>query len=244
MPSFDTHIKSWGAWGPGLDTAEALSAWACGTGNWLSEGQPDMSFLPLAARRRLSPLCKMALAALYRCTGSAWPSGMPSVFASRYGENRITSSILEDIVCRSPVSPMKFSLSTHNSVAGIYSIQANTPAPSTSIAAEEDTFGMALLDAVTTMKTSPHSEVLVVMCEEPLAERYEPFLSEQQLPYAIALVLSRQEGTPVSTSFTSTPVCDRPADTLPLALQFLKWFLQGAVMLRGQGRHYEWSWER
>jgi hypothetical protein len=246
MPSFSYKIKSWGAWGPGVDTPEALSAWATGAGEWLSEGKPDVSFMPVASRRRLSLLCKMTLAALYRCiSGGPLPATTPSVFASRYGENQFTVSILSDIVDNSLISPMKFSLSTHNSTAGIFSIQARNHAPSVSIAAEEDSFGMALFEAATLLETSDHPEVLVLMSEEPLADMYGPYVSELQVPYAIALVLSATEGAPISTTFESTSPVDRNANTPPLALDFLKWMhIETPTLLRSQGRNYTWTWER
>ena len=244
MPSFTYHIKSWGAWGPGVETPETLSAWAQGSCEWLKEGKPDVSFIPVAARRRLSPMCKMSLAAVHHCVGTTLPANTPSVFASRYGENQLTSSILSDIVCDSPISPMKFSLSTHNSIAGIFSIQAKNTAPSVSVAAEEDTFGMALLEAATMLKTSGNSEILVVMCEEALSPINKPYVSEQQFPYAIALMLSVQEGASMSTAFEPIVAPDPDAPPPPLALQFLKWLLNETPTLRAEGKNYAWSWER
>ena len=64
-------VRSWAAWAPGLEAAEAWQRWAAAPVELGEEGTPAASFLPAMLRRRCSPLARMMLTAAFECCPEA-----------------------------------------------------------------------------------------------------------------------------------------------------------------------------
>ena len=121
--------------------------------------EPDVSFVPPLARRRLSPLQK-AFFALARMEGAPRPANV--VFASRHGEDSLTRKIVEEYNSSGAVSPRDFSSSVYNAAPGAWSVYAENRAPYTAVAAGPDTLRCANIEALG-MDEGP---VLLVYAEE------------------------------------------------------------------------------
>lgn len=189
MKSLDFTVLAWSAWTPDFN----------------ADGLPDVSFIPAMQRRRLSRLSKMSFWTLERCLsdyskGSEAPH-FRTVFASPHGEIHRTQALLTTLAERDPLSPMGFSLSVHNTTAGIYSIVAKNQAPSNSVAAGRDTLEQAMLEAVT---QSQFYEQPVLLCyaDEPLPEIYQNNFPEKEAgavgygidkPFSISLLITAED---------------------------------------------------
>jgi len=121
--------------------------------------EPDVSFVPPLARRRLSPLQK-AFFHLARMEGAPEPANV--VFASRFGEDHLTRKIVEDFNSTGAVSPKVFSSSVYNASPGTWSVFAKCRAAYTAIAAGADTVRCANIEA----KGMDKGPVLLVCAEE------------------------------------------------------------------------------
>lgn len=182
-------------------------------------------------RRRLGRLSRMALH-----VANEIASGQPrltTIFASRHGELGRTVSILHDLaVCQTP-SPSAFSLSVHNSSAGIFAITRADHAPSSALAAGEETLLWALQDAAARLEDNPDTPVLLVYADEPLPDEYRPFQTDYEPAHALALLL--RPGADLELEWQ--PVNTQTASKEPLSLALL-------AHLLGQRETVAWQGER
>ena len=246
-------IKNWAAWAPSLSTPADFAAWADGTAAWGTEGVADVSFLPAKFRRRLTPLAKMGLAVAHGCLSPTTydPAKMRTVFASRYGEHNLTVQILREIIQDEGVSPMRFAMSVHNSTSGLFSSGSENTEPTTALSGGPDTFFYALLEAAAQLHRDPSAPVLVVMCEEPLDPIYHHFVDEQQIPYAVAMLLGADEvGFPVQVDLSPTaPLPEQllsdPREMMPRAMALLQWLLQdSSTSWQSTSGVRTWNWTK
>lgn len=73
---------------------------------------------------------------------------LPVVYASRYGELQRTLDLFKEWEEYGELSPAGFSLSVHNTTASVLGLATGNTAPSSTIAAAEDTLRMGLMDAI------------------------------------------------------------------------------------------------
>ena len=152
----------------------------------------DKSLLPATLRRRTGLTTKMAVtAAVHACAQAQVDAvDLASVFASVGGEIQVT-----DALCRTLpdmdalLSPTQFHNSVHNTTAGYWSILNHCRAPTTAIAAVDDTFAMGLLEAWSQLQQSPGN--LLLVCYDELWPQYlAPPMG--QIAFACALILSTE----------------------------------------------------
>lgn len=126
----------------------------------LPENELDLSRVPPASRRRLSPLQKVFfhLAAQVETQPSE-----NTVFASQFGEISLTNRLVEEFNAEDAVSPNRFSTSVYNAAPGLWSVATKNPAPYTAIAAAEDTIECALLE----LRNSPARQMFIYVEEYP-----------------------------------------------------------------------------
>ena len=84
--------------------------------------KPEISLLPMMFRRRLSPLGKAAFSTFEDLSQKTALSGVPAVFVSRFAEMKMSLEMIQAMQEDQLVSPAKFSISVHNSLAGQFSI--------------------------------------------------------------------------------------------------------------------------
>lgn len=144
--------------------------------------KPDVSFIPMMERRRLTALEKAALSVAHK----VYPEGeqIPVVFASRWGEIGTTLKLMEQMFSEGEMSPAGFSNSVHNAAPGHLSLLKKNKAAYTAIAAAEKTYEMGLLET----STYP-GKVLFVYAEEATPEFYRPHFEDVQKAHAVAMLI-------------------------------------------------------
>jgi len=133
----------------------------------------DKTLIPAGMRRRTSLTTRMAItAASLACEkASVERQDVSSIFASLGGEIQIT-----DALCRllpddnELLSPTQFHNSVHNTTAGYWSILSKCQAPTTAIAAADDTFAMGLIEAYSQLQQDGGDRLLV--CYDELWPQY------------------------------------------------------------------------
>ncbi len=163
---------------------------------WKATGEapkPDVSFLPMLERRRLTGLERAAMHVawkLFQGTGLPSPSEVPVVFASRWGEIGTTFKLMRQMHDEGEMSPAGFSASVHNAAPGAWSLFTKNRKPYTAIAARARSREMGLLEAEAQLAAgAPH--VLYVYAEESTPEYYLPELGEPETAYAEAMLLAK-----------------------------------------------------
>lgn len=242
-------LQRWSAWTPHCTNREAWEAWAKNPGALGHEGKPEAEFLPAMLRRRCSRLTRMMLQAAFEACEAQDLSQVRTVFASRHGAIHIAVQIIDTIVKGQIVSPMQFSHSVHNAQAGLFSIATGNCQPSSSLAAEADTFGHAFLEAMLHLQRAPQQPVLVVIGDEPLPPLFKHLIEEPEVAYAFGMLLTADGvGRPGGLDLDfDLAIGDEPLPKLdwPQALEFLRWVLQGApdrLVLGAEKRR--WVWRR
>ncbi|MHB1544210.1 MAG: beta-ketoacyl synthase chain length factor [Gammaproteobacteria bacterium] len=180
-------IASWAAWAPGIQDLTDWSAWIRGERTGLQSDQPDVSFLPPLLRRRLDRVGRMALYVAWQCAGNR--VGLPLVFASRHGFLARTVQLLDNLAQHETLSPAAFSLSVHNSAAGLFSICRDDRSPSTALAAGGQTLAAAILEGIG-MLIEGRTEVLVVYTDEIPPPEYTSYLGMNEPDFAVGMLLA------------------------------------------------------
>ena len=157
--------------------------------------KPDVSFLPMLERRRLTLLERAAMHVAWKLfkehDGMPPASGMPVVFSSRWGEIGVTSKLMRQMHEEGEMSPAGFSSSVHNAAPGAWSLFTKSRAPYTAISARDKSYEMGLLEAESQLRAGA-SHVLYVYAEESTPECYLPEFGEPVAAHAVAMLLSRE----------------------------------------------------
>ncbi len=186
----DFSISRWRAWAPGVADRPDWRDWITGKRRDAGE-QPDVSFLPALLRRRLDRVGRMALHVAWRCAEGH--AAVPMVFASRHGSIARTVQLLDDLARNEPLSPAIFSLSVHNSIAGLFSMARSDRSAATALAAGHRTLVFALLEGIG-MLVEGADKVLVVYADETLPPEYGAYLGQPETAFAVGLLLTTPDG--------------------------------------------------
>lgn len=171
----------------------------------------DNTLIPPAMRRRTSMTTRIAITAANAACIQAGvnPTQVPSVFASLGGEIQVT-----DALCRllpmpeELLSPTQFHNSVHNTTAGYWGILNQCQAPSTAIAAVDDTFAMGLLEAWTQLQLA-NGDVLLVCYDEQWPQYLAPPIGQHACACAILLSTDSQQ----ALGSVTVPII-KPLDTV------------------------------
>lgn len=189
-------IARWKAWAPGVADAPAWREWLADGECPEPDAQPDVSYLPPLLRRRLDRSGRMALATAWPCAEGR--DSVSFVFGSRHGALERTLELLTALARRETLSPTVFSLSVHNSSAGLFSIARGDRGPATAMAAGADTLGMTLLEGAN-MVAEGAAAVLVCYADDQAPVPYRSFVEEESrhLPFAVSMLLTAAKDAPL-----------------------------------------------
>lgn len=165
-----------------------------------AEPRPDVSFVPMLERRRLSQVERAALhvawcvfhpegAASAEAQAVPPASETPVVFASRWGEIGTTFKLMRQMHDEGEMSPAGFAASVHNAAPGAWSIFTKNHAAYTAIAARERSYEMGMMEAEAQLAASAAPAVLYVYAEESTPEYYMPSFGERVTAHAVAQLL-------------------------------------------------------
>ena len=214
-----------------------VARWSCWPAG--AAAAPDIAFIDPLVRRRLSTLSKMALKVAHDCAAEL--AAVRLVFASRHGELRRTTGILDDIAANQPVSPTAFSLSVLNAMTGIYGIARGDRSPATAVSAGAETLGYALLEAHAQYSADPASPVLLIYADEPADPRYGAV--DHEMPSgALAILLAG--GASMQLECSAGPALED--EPMPAHASQGEAVMHGltahtGAVWQGLGRRWQWS---
>jgi hypothetical protein len=231
-------IVAWSAWAPGIESAQAWNAWAAGDLQPGREGNPALPFVDPLMRRRLSRLARMALHVAHVCTQTR--AAERSVFASRHGELQRTVGMLHDLGRNTELSPTDFSLSVHNAIAGVHSIVRRDRSPSVAVAAGEESFAYGLIEAAGQWQLDTDRSVLFVYADEPAPTEYRRFVSDREMPHALALLIG--SGGDTALQMRRVPGAGQGLNPEMQSLAFVRGGARKGGEMAGWGGQHEWGW--
>jgi len=220
------HINHWAAWSAGIETPEQWSTlFNSQQMPVFSEGvdKADVSFIPAMQRRRLSPLARAVFHVAHQCEQQQ-EQPCPSVFCSVYGESQRTYGLIETIAKQEEVSPMAFSLSVHNAIAGQYSIWSKNTCSSTSLSPSDRSYLSAFAEALGLLQEGAES-VLIVCFEEDLPDFYRPYVESVEHPTAVAFSISLATSASDEQCFSLSRHAGASASSLPPLIELIRFFM-------------------
>ncbi len=236
-------IENWHGWMPTIASTEQWQRWSEGDAVDVRDNSLDLSSMPPMLRRRLSPMgraCASVLLPLINSDDEAERTNTPIIFASRHGEAQRTQLMLEDIAECELLSPTAFSLSVHNAISGILSINKKITANISAIAASGSEVMAALFEAAGLLSQENCSKVHCVIVDNPLPASYQRYCQQPQYPLALAFSVSRgQNGCKIELQTAESQTDD---ELQPL--QFIRLLLgQKKCIHLNQGRAH-WQLKR
>jgi hypothetical protein len=213
-------------------------AWLAGAASPQPDSQPDVNYLPPLLRRRLDRHGRMALYTAWACAEGL--ESVEFVFASRHGDLERTLELLTALGKDDMLSPTAFSLSVHNSTAGLFSIARGDRARATAMAAGADTLCMGILEGAM-MIGEGASRVLVCYADDAVPAPYQRYLvaGEERHPFAVSLLLTPAAESPLRCRFVRDAATTEEAPETAL-MRFLVDGAPGSVL----GRDQPWRLER
>ena len=185
--SLSFSLKQWCYWQSA--SSNQKSGWPNGeTIASDSHGDPDIQFLPMMQRRRLSPLAKAACAVAWRAQHGF--GNLPTVFYSVHGESHYYLQMLQDMAKGEAVSPSRFSLCVHNAIAGLFSFQAQNTLPYLALAGGYEGILGAFIEAAGLLLENPI--VMLVCYEQALPTEFQAYNPGIDKTWSLALVLGRE----------------------------------------------------
>ena len=113
--------------------------------SYIKEEVPDVSFLPMLMRRKLSSIGK---AAIYVMNEIYEKNDINLVYASNYGEFERVKKLLNQKNTDGEMSPTGFSFSVHNSSVGLFSLLNHINLSYNSISAGENSLAAGILESI------------------------------------------------------------------------------------------------
>jgi hypothetical protein len=207
------NVETWNVWPP------------------ISPGEDDqvlmnqyLSVLPKLLKRRLSPLARTVFASLIPCLNND-AATIPVIFSSSHGELERSLHMMKEIAKGESISPTTFSLSVHNSIAGLFAIMFANKLENTVIAPAEEGIAAGLIETIA-MLNEGWDRVIVVFYDAPLPDFYpaQPFKLSAPATQAVTLRLYRDENRPefTLTRIQATGNDGEQTQHLPLLIDFLK----------------------
>lgn len=160
--------------------------------------KPDVSFVPMLMRRRLSYVSRMAVLVSDKVSRDKDGNKLEPckvTFASQFGEITQQLKISETLIDTGMVSPAHFSLSVFNaSIANASILESNTAGYS-AVFSGKDAFTTGLTDCLAALENEPGDSRTFIFADELIPETYAPVTG---VPYpnavcAIALRLTKDE---------------------------------------------------
>ncbi|MBX9705904.1 MAG: beta-ketoacyl synthase chain length factor, partial [Gammaproteobacteria bacterium] len=179
--------------------------------------------IPSMMRRRCSQLNKMVIETAIQALESKTPDY--TVFGTQHGDSAAFGKLLQDINAAEILSPATFTQSVQNASVGMFSILQQIRQNMTCVTAREDTFCMAMLEALSWLQLHPTHTVLLLMSDVYVPEFYSSLHIRSDHEYALALLLtskSEDQGA-ITAELSEKKAVDR--EYMPAALDFLAWLL-------------------
>jgi hypothetical protein len=118
-------------------------------------------------------------------------------------------TVLTDLAHNGPLSPTQFSLSVHNAIIGLWSIQRGVHSEMTAIVGAGDALENAVLEACG-MRHNGAMAALLVIAEQTPPELNYPFIDDVPFPYAVGLLLTAGDDRQLHLRRTNGPRSEWP----------------------------------
>lgn len=215
------QVSNWAAWAPQLHSRNDWLQWSQQPSIPTGHDAINAASIPAMTRRRCSQLNKMAIEMALQATAGAMPDY--TIFGTQHGDSLAFSKLLHDINAEEIVSPATFTQSVQNASIGMFSILQQFRQNMTCVTAREDTFCMAMLEALSWLQLHPEHTVLLIMSDVYVPEFYDSLHIRSDHEYTVALLLKSNSEAGIVAEISEKTALDKVY--MPAALEFLAWLL-------------------
>ncbi len=238
-------VMAWEAWAPALPRKSDWTRWASGNGGIPvlpgAPPVPEARSIPPLLRRRAGGSDRLGLEVASRLAQDG--EALPAVFASRHGQIVRSVAMLEALARGEGPSPMDFSLSVHNTTAGIFSMSRGDRCAASAVSGGRESFSAGLLEALGLLGEGAKRVLVVYHDEEPPAPLNGCWEGEPG-GWALGLLLGGEGPHRVLTQ----RLWDFPGrvgavgDPGPQALEFARVLARGSGAARWTLGRHAWEW--
>ena len=240
-PHVTFSVTRLAAWAPSLETPEDWRAWARGERAVGRDGEPPLKQVSPLLRRHAGQLGRMVCEVAFRALDGE--VDVPIVYCSRHGETKRSVEMLQDLANHAVVSPTSFSLSVHNSAAGILSIARHDRANHVALAAGEESAAHGVIEACGLLADGA-ARVLLIVADSPIPDVYSAWADVEPAAFAWAAVLEPAGASHVTLQWDDALALTGTGLRMSAALEVLR-FLQGnATEFTHQVEAHQWRWSR
>lgn len=180
--------------------------------------KPDVADIPAMLRRRLNLLGRASASQVAQLLDEDDSAAI--VYCSRHGDIERTLAVLQDIAAREAVSPMNFSLTVHNAIAGVISINKKITSCVSSLASGDEGLVPSLLEAVGLLSDQCR-RVVCVHSDVPIPDIYQARVDAPRVPFACCFVVTANEGQALSLEYVDGSPPSGPLPDPVLFVEFL-----------------------
>lgn len=234
------NIKSLRAWSPAFHLLKSEFSGLDFAFNF--DERPVAQEIPPSATRRLSSLTRISVDLGLQICKTAKADHI--VFSSRHGEIHNATELLRSIGREQILSPTIFSQSVHNTSIGVLSLLQKNHAATTALASGANSFVAGLVSCAMYLQENPNSPVAYIFADEKISEIFSQHLVEENIPYAIAmLVTGSNQGLSLTLEGPKTRV-DQGVSSTPQGILFSKWIFSNLSELILNGDTCSWALSR
>jgi Beta-ketoacyl synthase, N-terminal domain len=228
----DFILQKWAVWPPIQSDAEQD----------LVRQKELLASVPKMLKRRLSPLAKTVFCAANQCIDEYMI--VPAVFSSSHGELAKAFSMMEMLEAGEEISPTAFSLSVHNSIAGLLSIAWRNTLQCTVVAAGEEGLAAAFIEALGLLQEGME-QVLLVFYDEPLVDFYPtaPFKLSTDDSRALALRIAKS-GEGQMLKMSSLPLTGNDGEQPLQLMAFIRFLTESQAQVTLKTLRHSWRWQK
>ncbi|NUF48716.1 beta-ketoacyl synthase chain length factor [Gilliamella sp. ESL0250] len=229
-------IENWFALSSGLSSKDEWALWSQQSKHDWGLPLPKLNKLPMMQARRMSISSRLAVEVGLELVNNN--SVDLAIFTSRHGELERTYKILSMLSQNNEISPTDFSLSVHNTAAGLLTIIANQTFPITSLSAHNDSFQQGLIEALSLLNQK-NKKVLLIDFDGIVPAPYQADVKQLVPIYAVGYILtSGNELNCQSIEKKSKGYLSN----YPQSLAFLHAYLNRQKQFIVQGNAQDWQW--
>jgi hypothetical protein len=237
--SFTIGLSGWQCWASGIAADVPWRSWIDGHAQLAAGDGPPLKDVKPIQRRRLNALARGAFFCAKACLGETPLAA--TVFCSAHGEGERAFELLDAIATDAALSPNTFSLSVHNSIAGLFAIINDERAPSVALAAGQDGIGVAFAEGWGLLEELD-GDALVVLYDDAMAAPFAVGADAPAAPVAAAFRLSRESAAPRYRLERMPPSDRAPAPHWTQIRDLVDFLQSGRDELQLRSDRVDWHW--
>lgn len=167
------------------------------------DDSPLIAHVPKTLKRRLGNIGFNVISVMNLCTENSEADDMIWVISSRHGDTNRMIRLFQNVCDNDLLSPTDFSMSVHNALPGMHSIQTNNTSMHTAISGGVHSFALGLLEAYVLLKTK-NQKIGYLYYDFQLPDAYSALEIDNQESLIIGMTLDNNDQSDFYLNYNDT----------------------------------------